>query len=260
MCSVLGIGVSRITSSQLRLSQRLEERLVSQHLAQAAVRHAWALRKTDETPYDTLQELGAEQRRELGRGAFLYTMVDEERRISLNKAPQDVLARVPGLNLDAAVAITASTLRPFHEQEELRLVEGVTSEMYEQAKAFLTIYGTGTVNINTAAPEVLKALGFDEDLIELIAAFRAGPDGGEGTADDGVFKDAGEIAGTLRAYTGLFAIQEAELTRAITQGLLGVKATALTLQVETRVLGKPARTYRIVLDATAEKVKRWSES
>ena len=259
MCSILGIGVSRITSAQLRLSQRLEARLVSQYAAQAAVRHAWAMRQVDETPYETLQELRTAQEQELGRGMFRYTMMDEERRIPLNKAPQDVLARVPWLTMDAAVAITSSKLRPFHAIEELRLVEGVTEEMCEQAKDFLTVYGTGTVNINTAPPDVLRALGLDDNLVELIMRFRAGPDSQEGTADDGVFKDAGEIANTLRSYTGLFAAQEAELVRASTQGLLGVKSTALALHIETRVLGKPAMTYRVLLDATEEKIKRWSE-
>lgn len=257
--SVLGIGVSRISFSQLRLTQRFEEHAVSQSLAQAALLHVWALRKTDDTPSDTLQELQTEQRRELGRGEFVYTLVDAESRLHLNRSSQEMLSRVPGLGLDGAVAVTASTLRPFHLKEELQLVEDVTDEMYQQAQEFLTVYGSGAVNINTAPAEVLHALGIDDDLVELIMTFRAGDDEEGGTADDGVFEETGDIVKTLQSFTGLFAAQEAVLIQLISQGLLGVSSTAFTLTIHTKVLGRAVRTYAVVCDPTTGAVKQWTE-
>lgn len=257
--SLLGIGVARITSSQLRLVGRFEERVASAALAHAAVRHAWALRQDDKTPYETAGELRTEQQQELGRGAFGYRLIDEESRIHLNRATQEILARVPGLNLDAAVAMTSSTLRPFHVKEELRLIEEITEPMYQQASPFLTVYGSGAVNINTAAPEVLRALGLEDRLVELIVAFRAGEDGEVGTADDGVFEEAGAIVKTLRSASPLFAAQEAVLIQLISQGLLGVRSTTFTLLVDTTLLGRPAQRYAIVLNAREDRIMQWLE-
>ncbi len=258
--SILGVGVSRITSSQLALAKRVEERIISQRAAEAALLHALALRKADRTAYDTLEELGTSQERPLGRAAFRYTMVDENSRVSLNTASQAVLARVPGFDLDAAVAVTTSTLRPFHVIEELRaLDEKIPPETLQRARPFLTVYGSGKVNINTAPPEVLQALGLDPGLVETILAFRTGDDKAPGTADDRAFESAGEIVNTLRGYTSLFAAQEAALIQLISQGLLDVRSTAVTLQVETLFLGKPVSAYTMVLDTAQGKVRRWSE-
>ena len=257
--SVFGVGLSRITSLQLKIARRLEERALSQYLAQAAVLHAWALRKADQTPYDTVRELHAVQSRELGRGAFRYTLDDETNRIHLNRASPEILARVPGVGPDGAAAIMTSTWRPFPLKEAVRWVAGVTDEQYQQSRDFLTVYGTGAVNINTAPPEVLRALGLDEGLVDTIARFRAGRDGQEGTADDGVFEQPGEIISVLRSSTGLLATQEAALLQLISQGLLDVKSTALTIHVQTVVLGKPTMRYAIVVDPVQQKIRQWSE-
>ena len=258
--SMLGVGVSRITSSQLALAKRVEGRLVAQRAAEAALLHAMASRKTDRTAYDTLEELGTSRERQLGRAAFRYTMVDENSRLSVNTASQAVLARVPEFDLDAAIAITTSTLRPFHVLEELQaLDEKISQEMLQRARPFLTVYGGGKVNINTTTPEVLQALGLDPSLVDTILAFREGDDKKPGTADDRAFENAGEIVNALRAYTSLFANQEATLIQLVSQGLLDVHSTAVTLQIETTFLGKPVSSYTIVLETGQQKVKRWGE-
>ncbi|MBI2495548.1 MAG: general secretion pathway protein GspK, partial [Candidatus Omnitrophica bacterium] len=247
-------------ASQLRVEQRLETRAVSLHLAHAAVQYARLERRhLDETPYDTLGELGAVHRQELGRGAFEYTMVDEGSRIHLNKAPQEVLARITGLGLDGAVAVTDSTLRPFHWKEELLLIEGITEEMFRQAQSELTTFGNGQVNLNTAEPSVLKALSFDTELIELIAEYRAGQDGHPDTADDGVLKEPGTLLGDLRAFRALSARQETLLTRLTNEGLLGTRSPVVRLQVQTSVLGRLASRYSVLLETATGKVIQWSE-
>ena len=53
---------------------------------------------------------------------------------------------------------------PLESLDELLLVKGMTPELYQSISKYLTIYGTGNININTAAPEVLAALGVDMDL------------------------------------------------------------------------------------------------
>lgn len=51
--------------------------------------------------------------------------------------------------------------------EELRLVRGVTSEVYQKLAPYVTLYSDGPININTAPLEVLMALS--EDLGEVVA-------------------------------------------------------------------------------------------
>jgi len=71
---------------------------------------------------------------------------------------------------------------PIMSIEELRLVRGVTMELFYGTKenpgisSYLTAYGNGKININTADPLILKALmnGAGQDLIEDMIAYRAG--------------------------------------------------------------------------------------
>ena len=86
---------------------------------------------------------------------------------------------------------------PFETIEEVLLVKGVTKEVFEKIKKYITIYGDGRININTASPEALGALGLNSALVSKIMAFRCGEDGIIGTADDGVVGDPGSVAAAI---------------------------------------------------------------
>src|SRR5262249_920765 len=54
--------------------------------------------------------------------------------------------------------------------------------------AYLTVWGSGKINVNTASPVVLAALpGITPAMVEAIVRYRQGDDGQLGTADDGYF-------------------------------------------------------------------------
>lgn len=91
--------------------------------------------------------------------------------------------------------------RPFDHLEELLLVRGVSREVFERARPFLTVFPKEgarlLVNVNTASAEVLRALArsfvggetnTDEQdadaLVEKILLYRAGGDEEAMTADD----------------------------------------------------------------------------
>jgi general secretion pathway protein K len=59
---------------------------------------------------------------------------------------------------------------PFDSIDQLLSVKGVTPEVFETLQAFLTIYGDGTININTAAALVLESISekMDPALAKLI--------------------------------------------------------------------------------------------
>lgn len=66
--------------------------------------------------------------------------------------------------------------RRFEEVSELRLVRGVTEEIYETLRPFVTVLDNPTpINVNTAAPEVLMSLapGMDRSAAELLVRSRA---------------------------------------------------------------------------------------
>ncbi|OIO39685.1 MAG: hypothetical protein AUJ75_01035 [Candidatus Omnitrophica bacterium CG1_02_49_10] len=74
----------------------------------------------------------------------------------------------------------------FRSAEELLLVEGVTDDLFSEIKDYITIFGDGKININTANRVCLDSL-FGEAYASLgdkIVSWRNGVDGEPGTPDD----------------------------------------------------------------------------
>jgi len=74
----------------------------------------------------------------------------------------------------------------FNHINELSVVRGVTKDIMDKIKPYITVYGNGKVNINTASGPVLNALigpGFP-DLAEKIVDYIAGADKEIATRDD----------------------------------------------------------------------------
>ena len=169
---------------------------------------------------------------------------DEARKININKADREVLKRLfILLNLDEVKAEEISSsivdwrdkdnelsssysaedtyyqfLEPgysakdndFEVLDELLLVKGVDKGIFERIKDYLTVYGDGRININTASAKVLLALGLPFSLVEKIIYFRLGEDKIIGTDDDNVFKNTQEIVADLNQR---FKLNEAEITQ-----------------------------------------------
>ena len=109
--------------------------------------------------------------------------MDEARKLSLNQASpsalQQLIAAVaPAADAGAlAAAITdwrdetpgtvCAAAEPschnscFASLDELRLVPGMTPEVFDALAPYVTVYGEGAVNANTAPAVVLSALGYD---------------------------------------------------------------------------------------------------
>ena len=90
----------------------------------------------------------------------------------------------------------------FARPDELLLIKGIDTRIYTALRPFITVYGDGGVNINTASRQVLVALGLDAALADKILRFRRGTDNLEATADDHVFMRtfdvAADIAGSVK--------------------------------------------------------------
>ena len=174
-----------------------------------------------------------------GNGAFIYGLEDEERKINinaLNYQNRDVLAQlliIEGVDVTLADSIARAVVDwkdsdsqplnpsdntedeyymslpyPYHCKnapldsiEELLLVKGMTSEISQKIKDFITIYPRGTtqlsINFDTAPDVVLRALARSltgaatqtdipdaESLVVKMMTYRRGKDNQEGTSDD----------------------------------------------------------------------------
>ena len=176
-----------------------------------------------------------------GLSEIKYGLLDEDRKINVNFGNFDTLKNifinVAGLNEDKSKLIAGAIIdwrdgdnifyseeegtmsesayysnhgydympanSDFKMLEELLLIKDIDLKTYLKIRDYLTVYSNGQININTASNKVLASLGVQEDLVEKIIVFRAGPDAVEGTSDDNLFTVTDQIVSKLALHTGL---------------------------------------------------------
>jgi DNA uptake protein ComE-like DNA-binding protein len=130
-----------------------------------------------------------------------YGLQDEEARVNLNTAPAVFLAALPGVAQDLAEAIVAQRQQgPWGAPEEL-LHRGLVSALMWYGSAgqtglgvYLTVWGSGKVNVNTASPVVLAAVpGMTPAMLEALVRYRQGDDQQLGTGDDRYFHTVADL-------------------------------------------------------------------
>jgi general secretion pathway protein K len=146
----------------------------------------------------------------------------------------------------------------FESIEELLLVRGMTPELFEKVKPFVTIYGTGVVNINTAPREVLAGLGMEDDLADKIMLFRTGADLEQGTPDDNVFTQLGNWDAELGKRVKMTDNDISLLNQIVATERLGINS----LNFRIRSLGAiPRKQQALEMDVVADiegKILSWS--
>lgn len=165
--------------------------------------------------------------------------------------------------------------KPIEYLEELTLVRGITPELLYGKDLngngvidtnerglikYITVYGDGLININTASATVLRAIGFTEDLAYKIIEYRFGIDNLLGTNDDGIFTDVSKIAEMINYFTQLQPTEE-ELIRQ-KQSLLKVSSRYFTANSEGNISGSAKCKVTAVLDkesAEGSQIVRWEE-
>ncbi|MFH1904730.1 MAG: hypothetical protein ABIK53_04300 [bacterium] len=225
----------------------------------------------------------------------VYGMIDEERKININKLVKNgvqdeirlsqVKKFLEILDIDTVIAdyivdwLDSNSLGdgeedfyqglsvPYHCKndlieclEEMYLIRGITAEIFKEIKPYITIYGDGRININTAGKEVFAALGMDDMLTQQILNYRS-QDGGE--EDLYSFKTLESIIPNLNNYQQLTSEQKQILTALIQTGYLTVCSSIFTANV-TSVLNnsKLAKRVDVVLQREEDniKIKYWHES
>ncbi|MDD5081231.1 MAG: type II secretion system protein GspK [Candidatus Omnitrophica bacterium] len=93
--------------------------------------------------------------------------------------------------------------KKFFSIKEIYYLPYITAAIYENIKDFITVYGSGKVNINTASLSVLKVLGLADSAAEKVSFFRSGADMKEGTADDNVVFGLNNLIDKINAVIAL---------------------------------------------------------
>ena len=138
---------------------------------------------------------------------------------------------------------------PYHSRnqdiellEELLFVKGFTRQIYDNIYPFVTAYHSGRININTASEAVLLALGLLPPTVNDIVFFRRGPDGSQGTIDDGVFERIEDIFVTL----GKEPEDDPVLYQLIQENKIGVISSHFRIEVEAILPGKTTLAKKLI--------------
>lgn len=299
------------------LVQRLDERARLHLIAQAGIEKSISqLNKEPPKSYDALKDTwssdsGSFKDIPVGLATFnisydyidepeglpgiRYGLVDEERKININKVDITVLKRLLqitlGLNEAEAEDLAASivdwrdsdsqTSAPsggaedsyyhslqypyeakdgeFEILDELLLVKGMDEKIFEKIKNYLTIYGDGKVNVNTAPRAVLLALGLSENITDKIILFRQGEDRISATADDNVFDGPSTIVARLSQMFHLSDSEIAHISTIVDQYLV-TNANNFMIKTTAKLTNRKNTSQIICVVNRNGRVLYWQES
>ncbi len=130
---------------------------------------------------------------------------------------------------------------PFETLQELHMVEGITDKVYKKIAPYLTIYGKGQVNVNTADSLLLQSFdeGIDETAARIITGKRPFDSVGEFKTH---LKD--ELNGVYQRMLGLRSLN-----------WLAIKSNYFLLSAEGRV-DRTRKIARAVIKRTGRKTQR----
>ncbi|MBU1913263.1 MAG: general secretion pathway protein GspK [Candidatus Omnitrophica bacterium] len=224
-----------------------------------------------------------------------YGIVDENRKININKANNQVLERLFQLALgfnemdsqelaasiidwrdaDSMLSIPVGSAEtsyytnsayPYEAKnadieslDELLLVKGITPDILEKLRNYITIYGEGKVNVNTASKTVLLALGLNKDMADRIISFRSGSDKVEGTVDDNIFETAADVPVRINEFVRLSESDLAALNT-VTEFYLDTLSESFMVRCEAHLNDKKYTARLVCVMDKKGKILYWQES
>jgi DNA uptake protein ComE-like DNA-binding protein len=197
-----------------------------------------------------------------------FTIEDEERKIPINAASEELLEAIPGLTFSMVNEIISrrggesadDEETPYQSIEEIREIDGISDDDWfgdenePGLRDVITLWGDGKINLNTASEAVLRLIpDIDEDIITGIVEFRQGPDGRLGTDDDVQFGNMSDISKRLELSAGhLSGLREFVKLESSYYRITGV-ATLRGGKV------RASSTAIISINRSQSEVLRWSE-
>jgi type II secretory pathway component PulK len=184
-----------------------------------------------------------------GEGIAVYGVEDEDRRINVNNASRQILERIPGIDAEVAGRIaefrgkerTVGSERGivgYRTLEELRDHTGIPDDVFERIAEYLTVFGSGKVNVNTATPDVLLAIGIPKAIVGRIEILRGM---GKSFTNPELMMDDLETLGPLNSQ------EIRALGSLIRRGTITTTSTAFRVHSEGRS-GRAKVTLEVVLE------------
>ena len=309
LLSLFAVGVGSQALGTVNLSERLSEQLRCAYVVRAGLQMTALALENDSTPsMDGLADAWADnplmfQDHDVAGVSFQvtsnanadgrprYGLQDEERRINLNTAPEDVLKRLlereAVMHEDDAVKAAAAiidwrdddtdeqpdgaeqsyyqSLRqaydckdgPFENVEELLLVRGISPTVYQRVEPWVTVYGSGLINLNTAGEPVLYALGLSAQGVSGLLSYRSGEDGTEMTSDDRALISVTNLESDLQPYVPTEDL--ARLSVLVREKLLSVRSEAFRFHVQAQTPHAWSRMEASGVLDRAGRVVLWTE-
>jgi type II secretory pathway component PulK len=232
----------------------------------------------------------AEDERFRNQVSLVPGVLDEESRLNVNVASREELRRLISLVTSAAdddVAIIvdgilgwrsygdasqegfysqnyyANLAEPYSPKgadfeilEELLLVQGVTPQIFHELRPYITVYGDGLVNINTASAVILETLGLEPPLVDKILEVRRGEDAIEATRDDHIFLRAYDIAAEVQQRVSLTAEEIQRIDELNTLQKIKIESAYFRIQAQARLADRPGE---MEVTAVYNAIDRWIE-
>lgn len=317
--AMLAFAIDGYVRPQVTAAGKLKYRAKLFYIAKAGVKRAIAeILENDTSSHDALNDTwssneGVFKDAAVGDGSFSvayetsdygwpaegaqdlrYGLIDEERKININKSSYAVLVNffeiAGNCNPQNAAEIADSIIdwrdvdeiqqpngaesayyflmQPsysskngdFQVLDELLLVKGITPEIFDSVKRRITLYGTGAVNINTADVIVLQSIGMSDVLAGKVISFRKGADAIEATEDDGIFDSISTVADKLDDAVGLTGEERLQLNDILAAGSISVASNNFMGYSIAKIHGenKPM-TVTFVFDRD-KAIKYWREN
>lgn len=239
--AAMGITQATRVSLEAKWVDRLQQSRQAWYLSWAGLELAATLLASDmEAGWDAPREIWGRLPAEpvpLSLGTFRYRVEDEQARIPINSAPQELLESLPGFTPAAAAELLRRRQegRPISHLGELALLSEFKTDSLPELERLVTVHGEGPVNLNSASAEVLQRLGLSGSLSQAVARMRAGRDGVWGSPDDPIFSSAGQIPLLLDEQAGpLLGEDQRALEQLVAGRVLGVHSSFFRVEAEGR--------------------------
>lgn len=176
-------------------------------------------------------------------GSPVYGVEDEGRRIPLSMLDAEILGRLPDVSSeDVEKVLAAVGAAPEGVFLDPAALPGLEETTRRTLAAYVTPFSGFGININTAPPVVLEAIGIPEQAVRRIVARRLGRDGQPATDDDAPFTSLLVPEGGLDELD-LDSEEAAVLSILAREEFLGVASTVFRLRsrgwiADTRTYGE----------------------
>src|SRR3989338_456741 len=209
-----------------------------------------------------------------------HGLVDEESKLNINAASEPELKRliervvtaksneaqeladaIIHWREDSASSDEQAKHFLFETMDEMGLVKGVTPRIFKKLFFFTTVYGDGQVNINTASPQVLQALGLDRILVDKFIRLRRGADGVENTGDDHIFYKTFDVTREMFNTIELTALEVTQLDNLIASGKIKTNSSFFLIHSLGRLnKGQEVLNVFCVYNSVENRIEYWREN